>query len=437
MPPASDSTRILRLAAWIWIGYLLAMLLMDMALYLPQVQRALPQSAPVNPQLAPGLQNPPINQLPQAPQRLFPVFLNYTANLSLAVFFLAVASANWTRKKLGKFHYPVLLFIITATPILVNVFLVPRFPPGPLANAEGMALRQLPVLFVALALVAWEYRMAHIVLFSVATAIFELTLVLLRGVEFQNIYVFIFIAIVRTISFIALGIFINLLVMQLRQQRETLREANANLTHYASTLEQLTVSRERNRLARELHDTLAHSLTALSVSLETVKAYFDIDKDKARELIDISLESTRKGVDETRRALKSLRSSDLEDLGLGLALHRVAESAASRFKLDLELGLPSPMPSLSPDVEQTIYRVAQEAIQNVTSHSGAKKFNLRLEHDRHTTLTIQDDGVGFDSAKNASGRFGLIGMRERAQLAGGTLKVESGRGKGTKVTLEI
>ena len=103
-----------------------------------------------------------------------------------------------------------------------------------------------------------------------------------------------------------------------------MREANANLTHYASTLEQLTVSRERNRLARELHDTLAHSLTALSVSLETVKAYFDIDREKTREMIDISLKSTRKGVDETRRALKSLRSSDLEDLGPGLAIQRIA-----------------------------------------------------------------------------------------------------------------
>jgi signal transduction histidine kinase len=178
-------------------------------------------------------------------------------------------------------------------------------------------------------------------------------------------------------------------------------------------------------------------LTALSVSLETVKAYFDLDKEKTRELIDMSLESTRKGVDETRRALKSLRSSDLEDLGLGLALQRFAESAAARFKLDLELGLPNPMPSLSPDVEQAIYRIVQEAIQNITSHSGAKKFILRLEHNHHTTLTIQDDGIGFDMSKNASGHFGLVGMRERAQLAGGILKVDSAKGKGTKVVLEI
>jgi signal transduction histidine kinase len=430
MSTEKDTARILRLAAWIWIGFLLALLLMDMALYLPQLQRSLGQNPSILQPGIPGLQNPSTTPLPQGPQRLLPILLYYTANLALAILFLAFASMNWIQNWLGKLHYPLLLFIITATPILINVLLVPRFPPGPLANAEGMALRQLPVLFVALALAAWEYRMAHIVLFSLATAVFELALVLLRTVGFQNLVVLGFIAIVRTISFIALGIFINLLVIQLRR-------ANADLTHYASTLEQLTVSRERNRLARELHDTLAHSLTALSVSLETVKAYFDIDRERTRELIDVSLESTRKGVDETRRALRALRSSDLEDLGLGLALQRLAENAASRFHLDLELDLPDPTPSLSPDVEQVIYRIAQEAIQNITSHAGARKFRLSLERNHRTTLKIQDDGVGFDPSKDSSGRFGLIGMRERAELAGGRLTVDSARGKGTRVVLEI
>ncbi|WKZ46340.1 MAG: sensor histidine kinase [Anaerolineales bacterium] len=429
--PISPSTRLLRLAAWIWIGFLLAMLAMDIVLYMPQVQRALAQSAP-NPQ-QPTFPFPPA----QAAFRLFPVFIYYLTNLAISITVLAFTFWEWIQNKLGKLYYPLLLFVIAATPILINALIVPRFPPGPLANAEGMALRQLPVLIVALALVAWEYRMAHIVAFSLATSLFELILVATKAVQFQNIYVFIFIAVIRTISFIAIGIFINLLVTQLKRQQESLREANANLTHYASTLEQLTVSRERNRLARELHDTLAHSLTALSVSLETVKAYFDIDKEKTRELIEVSLASTRKGVDETRRALKSLRSSDLEDLGLGLALQRLAESAASRFDLQFEVGLPNPMPSLSPDVEQVVYRVAQEAIHNITNHSRAKKFSLRLEHNRHTTLTVQDDGVGFDQSKSNSGRFGLVGMTERAELAGGTLNVESAKGEGTKVVLKI
>ena len=446
MHTSNDSTRILRIAAWIWIGFLLGMLVMDTVLYMPQVQRILGQNNTL-PILQPPSQGqqPPQRPQPrpddpplQGHQRLWPVFIYYIANLSIAFIFLMFTYWGWIQNRMGKFYYPFLLLAIAAAPIVINVLVVPRFPQGPLSNAEGMALRQLPVLFVALALVAWEYRMPHIIFFSISTAAFELILIFANAFGYQNLTVFIFIAIIRTISFIALGIFISLLVTQLRQQRESLREANANLTHYASTLEQLTVSRERNRLARELHDTLAHSLTAISVSLETAKAYFDIDPTKTRDFIERSLESTHMGVDETRRALKALRSNALEDMGLGLAIQRVAESAATRLHLNLTLDLKNPMPSLSPDVEQTIYRVTQEAIENIVNHSRAKNFSVHLESNGHTTLTIQDDGTGFDvKSKEPTGHFGLVGMYERAELAGGKLKIESEKGKGTKVVLTI
>lgn len=429
MQARNDSTRILRIAAWIWIGYLIAMLLMDILLYMPQAQALL---APNGPQNGPALQPPPPGP------RLWPVFLFYAANGLVSLVFLLFTHWKWIQAKLSSLFYPLLVLAISATPIIINTLIVPRFPQGPLSNAEGMALRQLPVLFVALALVAWEYQLAQVIFFSIATTVLELTLILLSPVDYQNSYVFFFIAIIRTITFVATGIFINMLVTRLREQSESLRQANANLGHYASTLEQLTVSRERNRLARELHDTLAHSLTALSVSLETVKAYFDIDKEKTRELIDKSLDATRQGVDETRRALKALRASSLEDMGLGLAIQRAAESAASRFNLNLTLDLQSPMPSLSPDVEQTIYRVAQESIENIVNHSHAKNFSVQLSNNGHTTLIVQDDGIGFDSdAKGPTGHFGLVGMHERAELAGGELKIESQKGKGTQVVLII
>lgn len=436
MRATDDSTRVLRIAAWIWLAFLLGMLLMDFVLYQPQTQAIL--GATVRPQL--GLPNqPPLpNQQNLLRGMLFPVYLYYIANGFMALLFLASAYWNRLQEALGDVFYSLMLVIISTAPILINILIVPRFPQGPLSNAEGMALRQLPVLFVALALVAWKYRFGQVVFFSFAVTVFELTLVTFNPLEGRNIAVYMFIAIIRTISFLAVGFFIHVLVTRLREQQESLRAANANLTHYASTLEQLAVSRERNRLARELHDTLAHSLTALSVSLEAAKAYFDIDREQTRDLIDKSLESTRKGVDDTRRALRALRSSDLEDMGLRLAIQKIAESAASRFHLDLELGLQDPMPSLSPDVEQTIFRVTQEAIENITKHSQAKKFSVHLSHIGHATLVIQDDGIGFDMKSNIStGHFGLVGMRERAKLSGGQLKIESEKGKGTKVVLTI
>ncbi|MBM3125735.1 MAG: sensor histidine kinase [Chloroflexi bacterium] len=436
MQPPGDSVRILRIAAWIWIGYLLAMAFMDFLLY-TQVQTPIGPTLPLQPEL---LGQPPQPFVPRPPLglRLGPVLLFYFIYSVAAFAFLLLAYWDWVKDQLEGSFYPFMLLIISTTPIVINVLVVPRFPPGPLANAEGMALRQLPVLFVGLALVAWEYQLSQVLFFGVATTALELGLIYFSSIDTRNIYIFLFIAIIRTISFIAVGLFISTLVTRLREGQASLQQANASLAHYASTREHLAVSRERNRLARELHDTLAHSLTAISVSLETAKAYFDIDSTRARDLIEKSLDATRLGVEETRRALKALRSNALEDLGLGLALQRAAESAASRFHLDLALDLPNPMPTLSPDVEQAIYRVAQEAIDNITRHSQAKRFGIRLRKNGSTTLTIEDDGAGFDvNDRQKSGHFGLVGMRERAELAGGRLSVESKPGAGTKIVLTI
>ncbi|MCB9135300.1 MAG: sensor histidine kinase [Anaerolineales bacterium] len=422
------SPRILRLAAWIWLGYFIAMGMMDFLLY---TQFRLP----VNPNLLPAGNTPSLT--PRG--GFFPVYLYYAVNGLVAGAFLTVAYWDSLQKILAYTFYPLLITTLSAAPILITVLIVPNFPNGPLANAEGMALRQLPILFIALALVAWQYDLIHVVLFSIATTTLELFLVFIAIPRNQAWLVLYFIAIIRTISFIAVGVFISLLMKQLREQQAALREANANLSHYAATLEQLTVSRERNRLARELHDTLAHSLTALSVTLETIKAYFDLDPTKTRTLIDGALTTTRAGIDETRRALRALRASPLEDMGLPLALQRAAESAAARANLTLTLNLPLDLPSLSPDVEQALYRIAQEAFENTCHHAQAKTLRVHLTHTPpHTILTIDDDGTGFDlHAQKRTGHFGLVGMQERAALVGGKLEIESEKGRGTKVMATI
>ncbi|MDO9303450.1 MAG: histidine kinase, partial [Anaerolineales bacterium] len=279
-PNASPRTGApVRIAAWIWISFLLAMAMMDFVLY-TQLSLAATQNPPLL-QSAQSQQSPSLDQQSNQPDQtedpFKPVYFFYASSGLVALTFFILAHSGWIQKKLGYIFHPLLLLIISTAPIFINVLITPRFPSGPLANAEGMALRQVPVLFIALALVAWEYKLSHVILFSIAITALELILIYFSPITSQNIFVFLFISIIRTISFIAVGVFISLLVAQLREQRESLHEANANLKHYASTLEQLTVSRERNRLARELHDTLAHSLTAISLSLETAKAYFDID----------------------------------------------------------------------------------------------------------------------------------------------------------------
>jgi len=242
---------------------------------------------------------------------------------------------------------------------------------------------------------------------------------------------------IQTVTFLVVGYFISRLIQQLRQQQAALQEAHARLVDYTATLEQLAVSRERNRMARELHDTLAHSLSALSVQLETLKAYWDVEPETARVLLDEALAATRTGLNETRRALKALRASPLDDLGLLLALRKLAEQAAERGHLTLHLHLPEHLPPLSPAVEQCLYRVAQEALENVVRHAQARNLHLSLSDDSSgLSLSIRDDEVGFDpQAVQGNGHFGLAGMRERAAVAGATLEIASKPGQGTSIQL--
>jgi signal transduction histidine kinase len=192
-------------------------------------------------------------------------------------------------------------------------------------------------------------------------------------------------------------------------------------------------------MARELHDTLAHTLSGLSVQLETVKAYLEVDPVTAQTLLDQSLAVTRSGLQETRRALKSLRASPLDDLGLALAISQLAHSAAERANLKLDLSLPEPLPALSPEVEQCLYRVTQEAVANVAHHANARHLSVTLtcEADQ-VMLLIKDDGRGFDVCQGEqAGHYGLAGMRERATLIGADLNIESQPGHGTRLQLKV
>jgi signal transduction histidine kinase len=428
------SNRIVRLAIWVWIGYLMLLAAFDFILYayspsltgVPSPRPLLPRGATV---FRSGISLSPFA----------PVFTYYAANSFLALFFLVVAYWSWLQKRLGGIFYPLLLVAISTAPILLNQLVVPHFPLGPLSNPEGMALRQLPILFLGLALMAWQYKLSQVIFYSLATAGLELSLLPLTGTPSQTVSLYVFVTLVRTISFIAIGVFIALIVAQLRQQQAALRQANANLTHYASTLEQLAVSRERNRISRELHDTVVHSLSSLTVQLEAALAYVDIDRSTVKSLLEQSWETAHTGLQETRRSINDLRVSQLDDLGLVIALQQLTKSAAERGKFGLEVSFPEPGTVLSPDVEQCIYRVTQEAVENVVRHANARHLWVRLEvNSNETCLLIRDDGVGFRPEINTPpNHFGLSGLQERAQVAGGVLTIESKPSQGTTVQLVI
>lgn len=296
------------------------------------------------------------------------------------------------------------------------------------------------VLLLPLVIIAWQYRFAHVTFFSLAITVLHVLLIgSILGFEALDSTLVISSIVARTVTFMFIGWLIVRLMVSQRDQRQALTEANTRLTHYASTLEQLATTRERNRLARELHDTLAHTLSAVAVQLEAVDALWSAKPDEAHTRLRKSIAATRSGLTETRRVLQDLRATPLEDLGLSLATRTLAESIASRAGLALDLHIQKRLGSLSPQVEQAVYRTAQEALSNVANHANAHCVTVQLARQKNTlTLAISDDGSGFDSTNvNTARSYGITGMQERAAMAGGTLKIESQPGEGTRILLAI
>ncbi len=372
---------------------------------------------------------------------------NVSLYFNAAVAFLLVIYLWWPRlqRSLGRFFLPLGLLIAAAGPLigeylnLVAIYRSSALDDHVLVEVWHPVL----VLFIALVLIAWQYDWRAVALFCVGTAVLDLGSKLLALGLFSP-YMFLFLAIisVRTVCFGVVGYMIVRLATVQREQRRALARANAQLTHYATTLEQLATSRERNRLARELHDTLAHTLSGMAVELEGIKSLWDTDPAQARAMLDQSLTATRSGLTEMRRALQALRAVPLEDLGLVLAIHTLAESVAAQTGAALTWqGPDTARPGrLAPDVEQCVYRVAQEALENVARHAGARHLTVQLAQDEgHLALQISDDGCGFDLSQASANdhHFGLKGMRERTEMIGGSLQVESQPGSGTTIRMSV
>ncbi len=342
-------------------------------------------------------------------------------------------SWGWFQRQLGRYYLPIAILIATVSPLVEMSYVFPLYN----VDAALAFLLIFLLLLIPLLLVAWQYPFSLVLLFSLSTSVLEFSL-LSSTPQFEAFGArwAVLAMLGRSVLSIFVGYIVSYLVHQQREQRRELAEANRKLVRYASTLEQLTVSRERNRLARELHDTLAHALSGLVVQIEAIDATWE-DRARARELLGRALSLARIGLDETRRALQALRAAPLEELGLVWAIRELAETVATAEGLQLTLDLPSLLGALPPEVEQCYYRVAQEALANVSKHARARHVSVSLTLAGSTlTLTITDDGQGFDPEdRTVAERFGVRGMRERAELIGGTLQVTSRPGQGTTVRL--
>jgi signal transduction histidine kinase len=292
-------------------------------------------------------------------------------------------------------------------------------------------------LTIPLIVVAWQYSFRAVVWYSLGLALIDVAAAawLLAAGSSEAAWTLLQFSFGRAGVFLANGYLVSRLVDSQRQQRRALAQANRRLVEQASTQEQLAASRERNRLARDLHDTLAHYMSGLVLELEGTRLLWEADSAQAQATLDNAITTARTGLVETRRALQALRATPLADLGFSGAVRELAESMAARNQWQLALELPAVSTVLPPTVEEVLYRIVQEGLTNVQRHAGATAVALSLQmRDGEIRLQIEDNGCGFETRAGATAeQFGLLGMQERSRLIGGDLSITSVPGGGTTV----
>jgi signal transduction histidine kinase len=242
---------------------------------------------------------------------------------------------------------------------------------------------------------------------------------------------------VQWLSSIVFLVFMNQLIRTSQERGRLIAELEAAKKELQAAQRreaELAVLRERERLARDLHDSLGHTLVALSVQLEAIQRLYRVDPEQASAQVEDMKALTRSSMAALRRSLAGLRTPGLGDSPLRLALQALCVDFGQRTGVDMTCRIDEGTNALSPALAEALWRIVQEALTNVEKHAHARTVQVSLRCEPTTVvLCVADDGVGLPAGVEFNPQhFGLQGMRERAEGLGGTLTVHSSGG-GTSV----
>ncbi len=225
---------------------------------------------------------------------------------------------------------------------------------------------------------------------------------------------------------------------QTRQEMEQLamelRLANHKLSEYAARVEEMAIIQERNRMAREIHDSLGHYLTVVNVQIGAAQAVMEKHPEKAISALQKAQKLTQEGLAEVRQSVSALRDTAEERPLREQLADLAAETEATGLPTHLQVwGEPRPLDS---QTTRTLYRAAQEALTNARKHSAASQITLTLDYInlQEVRLVVQDNGRG---SANPTGGYGLLGLRERVQLLGGRVEITTAEGQGFIVAVTL
>jgi signal transduction histidine kinase len=234
-------------------------------------------------------------------------------------------------------------------------------------------------------------------------------------------------------------VFILLLMNSLvaeRQIRENLATANNKLRRYALQIESQATLEERNRIAREIHDSLGHSLTALNLQLETAVKLLQSNPTKATEFLFRAKELGSKSLQDVRQSVSTMRNHPLEGKSLDQLISTLLEDfhRANGVSPICKISLDDPLPT---EINAALYRIIQESLTNISKYAHASEVTIQLSTmSEYLELIVQDNGQGFDINQNTTG-FGLQSMRDRTLTLGGEIQINSTSGRGCQIIVHI
>ncbi len=254
-----------------------------------------------------------------------------------------------------------------------------------------------------------------------------------------------FLTLAAAFSGILMALFINAIVEQSQQRQRLIDELEITRTALATAERQAGIMEERQRLAHEIHDTLAQGFTSIVMHLEAAEASLPTQLSTLQHHLDQARRTARENLVETRRLLLALQPAILDHASLPEALSHLAARWAEESDVSASVTITGTSQTLRPEIEVTLLRTAQEALANARKHARASKITLTLSYmDVTVVLDVQDDGIGFDTERpcvspivQPTGGFGLKALRERITQQGGTFSVESVPGEGTTIAVAL
>lgn len=233
-------------------------------------------------------------------------------------------------------------------------------------------------------------------------------------------------------------VFLQLLVnavLSERRSREQLATAHEQLRQYALRTEELATLQERNRIAREIHDSLGHSLTVFNLHLEAAIRLLESDPVEVKELLLEAKQLGATALQEVRQSVSTLRSDPLKDQPLETAIatliddFRRSTGITPKYEIQLSRSIPD-------NFKIATYRIVQEALTNICKYADASEVTITIHSNTHLQITVQDNGKGFDRNQSRSG-FGIQGMQERTLALAGQFELHTNPGQGCRIVASI